>query len=174
MKIIEWKQIKGFDGYFINIEGQIKSTRSFKGTQEKILKPSKNQQGYITYNLMRGGKVFQKPLHRLLMETFKSNKDNLPCINHIDGNILNNSLDNLEWCTYSHNNKEAYRLGLKQSRIKPKQVVQLSKDYKIENVFESLQQIEKTFGYSIGNIAQVCNKKRKSAYGYIWRYANEE
>ena len=173
MKVIEWKQIKGFDGYFINKEGQIKSTRSFKGTQEKILKPSKNQQGYITYNLMRCGKVFQKPLHRLLMENFKSNKDNLPCINHIDGNILNNSLENLEWCTYSHNNKEAYRLGLKKSRIKPKQVVQLSKDYKIENVFESLQQIEKTFGYSSGNIAQVCNKKRKSAYGYIWRYADE-
>lgn len=173
MKVIEWKQIKGFDGYFINIEGQIKSIKSFKGTQEKILKPSKNQQGYITYNLMRGGKVFRKPLHRLLMETFKPNKDNLPCINHIDGNILNNSLDNLEWCTYSHNNKEAYRLGLKQSRIKPKQVIQLSKVYKIENVFESLQHIEKTFGYSSGNIAQVCNKKRKSAYGYIWRYADE-
>lgn len=173
MKVIEWKPIKGFEGYFINVDGQIKSKRSFKETKEIILKPSKNQQGYITYNLMRGGKVFRKPLHRLLMETFKSNKDNLPCINHIDGNILNNSLENLEWCTYSHNNKEAYRLGLKQSRIKPKQVVQLSKDYKIENVFESLQQIEKTFGYSSGNIAQVCNKKRKSAYGYIWRYADE-
>lgn len=173
MKVIEWKQIKGFDGYYINKSGQIKSTRSFKGTQEKILKPSKNQQGYITYNLMRGGKVFRKPLHRLLMETFKPNKENMPCINHIDGNILNNSLDNLEWCSYSHNNKEAYRLGLKQSRIKPKQVVQLNKDYKIENIFESLQEIEKNLGYSSGNIAQVCNKKRKSAYGYIWRYADE-
>lgn len=173
MKVIKWKPIKNFEGYFINVDGQIKSKRSFKGTKEIILKPSKNQQGYITYNLMRGGKIFRKPLHRLLMETFKSNKDNLPCINHIDGNILNNSLDNLEWCTYSHNNKEAYRLGLKQSRIKPKQVVQLSKDYKIENVFESLQQIKKTFGYSSGNIAQVCNKKRKSAYGYIWRYVDE-
>lgn len=173
MEVIEWKSIKGFDGYFINKNGQVKSTKSCRGTQERILKPSKNQQGYITYNLMRGGKSFRKPLHRLLMETFKPNKDNLPCINHIDGNILNNSLNNLEWCTYSHNNKEAYRLGLKQSRIKPKKVVQLSKDYKIENVFESVQQIEKTLGYSSGNIVQVCNKKRKSAYGYIWRYADE-
>lgn len=65
MKVIEWKQIKGFDGYFINVEGQIKSTRSFKGTQEK------------------------------------------------------------------------------------------------------------TLGYSSGNIGQVCNGKRKSAYGYIWGYVNE-
>lgn len=173
MKVIEWKPIKGFEGYFINVDGQIKSKRSFKGTKEKILKGSKNQQGYKTISMIKNGKVYTKTLHRLLMETFKPNKDNLPCINHIDGNILNNSLNNLEWCTYSHNNKEAYRLGLKQSRIKPKKVVQLSKDYKIENIFESVQQIEKTLGYSSGNIVQVCNKKRKSAYGYIWRYADE-
>ena len=43
----------------------------------------------------------------------------------------------------------------------------------IENIFDSLQQIEKTLGYSSGNIAQVCNKKRISAYGYIWRYVDE-
>ena len=132
MKIIEWKPIKGFDGYFINELGEVKSTRTYKGTKEKILKSHKNQQGYLVYTLMRFGKPYLKPLHRLLMETFKPNKEKLPCINHIDGNILNNSLDNLEWCTYGHNEKEAYRLGLKQSRIKPKQVVQLTKNYEIE------------------------------------------
>lgn len=173
MKIIDWKPIKGFDGYFINDLGEIKSTRTFKGTQERILKSSKNQQGYITYNLMRGGKVFRKPLHRLLMETFKPNKDNLPCINHIDGNILNNSLDNLEWCTYGHNEKEAYRLGLKNPRIKEKVVVQLTKDYKIVSFWKSVNEIEKELGYSAGNICEVCNCNRKSAYGYIWRYVNE-
>ena len=173
MKIIEQKPIKGFDGYFINELGEVKSTRTYKGTKEKILKSHKNQQGYLVYTLMRFGKPCLKPLHRLLMETFKPNKEKLPCINHIDGNILNNSLDNLEWCTYGHNEKEAYRLGLKQSRIKPKQVVQLTKNYEIENIFDSLQQIEKTLGYSSGNIAQVCNKKRISAYGYIWRYVDE-
>lgn len=174
MKVIDgWKPIKGFEGYFINEQGEVKSTRTFKGTKEKILKSHKNQQGYLVYTLMRFGKPYLRPLHRLLMETFKLNKDNLPCINHIDGNILNNSLDNLEWCTYGYNEKEAYRLGLKQSRIKPKRVVQLTKDYKIENVFDSLQQIEKTLGLSSGNIAQVCNKKRNSAYGYIWRYVDE-
>ena len=173
MKIIEWKPIKGFDGYFINELGEVKSTRTYKGTKEKILKSHKNQQGYLVYTLMRFGKPCLKPLHRLLMETFKPNKEKLPCINHIDGNILNNSLDNLEWCTYGHNEKEAYRLGVKQSRIKPKQVVQLTKNYEIENIFDSLQQIEKTLGYSSGNIAQVCNKKRISAYGYIWRYVDE-
>ena len=173
MRIIEWKQIKGFDGYFINAEGQIKSTRSFKGTQEKILKPSKNQQGYITYNLMRGGKVFRKTLHRLLMETFKANKDNLPCINHIDGNILNNSLDNLEWCTYSHNNKEAYKLGLKKPRLKSKTILQI--DRNTGNIIKEWKNSyePKILGYSPSNINMCCNGIRKSANGYIWRFKNE-
>ena len=51
-----WKDIKGFDGYFINELCEVKSTKTYKGTQERILKPSKNQQGYLTYNLMRSGK----------------------------------------------------------------------------------------------------------------------
>lgn len=174
IKIIDgWHPIKGFDGYFINELGEVKSSRTYKGTKEKILKSHKNQQGYLVYTLMRFGKPYLKPLHRLLMETFKPNKEKLPCINHIDGNILNNSLDNLEWCSYGHNLKEAYRLGLKQPRIKPKKVVQLDKDYVILNVFDSLQQIQKHLGFSAGNIAEVCNKHRETAYGYIWRYLDE-
>ena len=174
MKVIEWKPIKGFDGYFINELGEVKSTRTYKGTKEKILKSHKNQQGYLVYTLMRFGKPYLKPLHRLLMENFKSNPNNLPCINHIDGNILNNSLDNLEWCTYGHNEKEAYRLGLKEPRIKSKEVVQLNKDYEILAFWNSANEAGKRLNYSVGNIVECCNCKRKTAYGYIWRYVKDE
>lgn len=174
MKVIEWKPIKDFDGYFINELGEVKSIRSFKGTKEIILKGSKNQQGYKTISMIKDGKVYTKTLHRLLMETFKENKNNLPCINHIDGNILNNSLDNLEWCTYGHNEKEAYKLGLKKSRIKEKEIVQLTKDYQIVSFWKSANEIQRELGYSSGNICEVCNCNRKSAYGYIWRYVKDE
>ena len=172
MKIIEWKPIKDFDGYFINELGEVKSTRAYKGTKEKILKSSKNQQGYKTISMIKDGKVYTKTLHRLLAITYIPNPNNYPCINHIDGNILNNSLDNLEWCTYGYNEKEAYRLGLKQSRIKRKKVIQIDKNNNIVATFDSLNSVKK-LGYSVGNIGEVCIKHRKRAYGYRWEYVNE-
>ena len=53
-------------------------------------------------------------VHRVIAETFIPNPNNLPCVNHKDGNKLNNSIDNLEWCTYSENTIHAYQTGLEQ------------------------------------------------------------
>lgn len=53
-------------------------------------------------------------VHRIIAETFIPNPSNLPCVNHKDGNKLNNSVDNLEWCTHSENTTHAYSAGLEQ------------------------------------------------------------
>ena len=53
-------------------------------------------------------------VHRVIAETFIPNPNNLPCVNHKDGNKLNNSVDNLEWCTHSKNVFHAYQTGLEQ------------------------------------------------------------
>lgn len=55
-----------------------------------------------------------KNVHRVIAETFIPNPNNLPCVNHKDGNKLNNQVTNLEWCTYSENTTHAYRIGLEQ------------------------------------------------------------
>lgn len=182
IKIIEWKPIKEFDGYYINKIGQVKSMRSFKGTKEKILKGSKNQQGYKTINMIKNGKVYTKTLHRLLAQTFIPNPNNYPCINHIDGNILNNSLDNLEWCTYSYNNKEAYRIGLKKgawcnkiNKEHPmsKKVIQYDLNNNFLKIWESVSEATRQLRISVSSISQCCNGINKSAGGYKWRYENE-
>ena len=57
--------------------------------------------------------------HRLVAEYFIENFNNLPVVNHIDGNKANNHVDNLEWCSYTDNNLHAYRSGLNHSKKCP-------------------------------------------------------
>lgn len=86
-------------GYLINKEGQVYSTKS-----NKLIKPKTDKDGYLEYHLSTPKGIVYKRAHRLVAETFIPNPNNLPQVNHIDGNKANNHIDNLEWCTCSENN----------------------------------------------------------------------
>ncbi len=51
-------------------------------------------------------------IHRVVAQLFVPNPNNLPFVNHLDGNKLNNFYKNLEWCTNLHNLKHAHNMGL--------------------------------------------------------------
>ena len=55
-----------------------------------------------------------------------------------------------------------------------RQIKQFSVDGELLNVFESMLYIEKTYGYLTSSICQVCNGNKISAYGYIWRYIEDD
>lgn len=105
------KNIIGYEGlYDIDINGNI---YSLQRKQEIILKPGKMSSGYKMVSLVRDGVNKSLSIHRLLAIHFIPNPNNLPQVNHIDGNKTNNSISNLEWCTRSHNMKHMYDNGLK-------------------------------------------------------------
>ena len=110
-KIMEqWKDIEGYEGiYQISSHGRV---RSFKNGKIKIMKPRINDKGYNTACLRKDGKSKYKLVHRLVAEAFIPNNDGKPYVNHIDGNKLNNNINNLEWVTPSENTLHAISTGL--------------------------------------------------------------
>lgn len=116
-----WKQVVDFDGYMVSSLGRVKSlerviTRiNHKGTpvkqvvKEHILKPYITRGYYAVMLSMRK----HKKVHRLVAEAFISNPSNKSEVNHKDGNKLNNTLENLEWCTLQENHKHSAAHGLK-------------------------------------------------------------
>lgn len=129
--------------------------------------------GYMIVTLCDGkGLRKNKRVHRLLMEAFIPNPNNYPHINHIDGNKLNNSLNNLEWCSSKHNSQEAVRLGLCDERALKCSIAieQYSKEGVFITSYISLHEAERRTGIAWQNIWKVCNNLRKFAGGYKWIY----
>lgn len=116
-----WKDIEGYNGiYQISSLGRVKSiervvhdsigrTRILK---EKYIKPIVSGE-YYSINIRINNEYKPISIHRALATAFIPNPGEKPEVNHIDGNKFNNSLDNLEWVTYSENISHAYKNGLR-------------------------------------------------------------
>jgi hypothetical protein len=91
--------------YSIKSKTQLKLARKSNGYLQAKL--------FVSYDTKTKKRVYVYPyVHRLVAEYFIDNPSKLPCVNHIDGNKENNSVDNLEWCTYAQNMQHAVRTGL--------------------------------------------------------------
>lgn len=110
----EWKPIV-IDGitteYMISNFGRVYSKCS-----KLLLKTELSNAGYYRVTLYINKKPYHKSIHRLVAIAFVNNPDNLPIVNHIDGEKINNVASNLEWSTYSENNYHAFRMGLHVSK----------------------------------------------------------
>jgi hypothetical protein len=100
------KKIKNYEDYQISCNGVVINS---KGVE---LKCSPFNHGYSRVGLSKNNKQKFFLRHRLVAETYIPNPNNLPEVNHKDGNKLNNHVNNLEWCTCSENHLHAFKLGL--------------------------------------------------------------
>ena len=106
-----WANIKDYEDYQVSNLGRI---RSYKNNKVIILKGWIQNTGYLTITL--NNKKYS--VHRLVAETFIHKEKGKDYVNHIDGNKLNNCVDNLEWCTCKENIQHAYKIGLIKRRGK--------------------------------------------------------
>lgn len=107
------KPIPNYENYFIYDNGDL-----INEITGKKLEGSIRLNGYREYRLSKDNIKVGFYAHRLVAEAFIPNPDNLPIVNHIDGNKLNNDVSNLEWVSYSDNAKHAHNNNLIKERRK--------------------------------------------------------
>lgn len=111
---------------------------------KKMYNKNKVKRFCITLFINNNSKTFL--YHRILAECFIPNPNNLPQINHKDGNPLNNELSNLEWCSALENNLHAINSGLRPTKLNKEIADEIRKEYN-----EGLSQKELRIKYSVGS-----------------------
>lgn len=181
-----WKDIKGYEyKYQISNLGNVRikenvtvrmnmgKLREYK-QKSKLMKPTNNGYGYLKVSLKcENGIIKNNYIHKLVANNFIINNSNYPVVNHIDGNKLNNRIDNLEWCTYKENSIHMFEvLKFKPNTTginKPRQVLKL--DINTLEVLEEFETITEAYRKTgICHISSVCRNVRKSAGGFSWKY----
>lgn len=158
-----WKDIRGYEGLY-----QVSNMGRIKG-KNKVLHLNTNTCGYKHVTLSKGNVKKTALVHRLVASAFIDNPLNKPQINHRDGNKNNNTAINLEWETQADNNRHAVKTNLR----KTKKIVLLDGEGKAVKVFNNRMEVNEYLGRSVCQdlITRCCNGNRKTAYGYVWRYA---
>ena len=160
------KDIVGYEGlYAVASCGKIWSYRS-----KIFLKPQTDKDGYLRVGLYKDGKAKKYLIHRLVAEAYIPNPDNLPQVNHKDENKENNCLQNLEWCDPKYNINYGTRNDKVASSIK-KPILQYDLDGNFVKEWPSTTDVGKEF---IKGINHCLRGRNKTAYGYIWKYKEED
>lgn len=165
-----YKDIKGYEGkYQVSNLGNVKSCK-----KNKLLSIYKQDDGYVRVSLWKNNKGKTYYVHRLVAMAFIDNPNKLPEVNHKDENKNNNYVGNLEWCTSQYNMNYGNGAHKKSAENHRKPINQYDLQGDFIKSWNSGTEISKVTGYSHSNITRCCKNKVKTAYGFIWRYADKE
>lgn len=96
---IVWKEYPECEKYLVSNTGEVKN----KKTNRVMMGSKVNGYRFMTLFINKDTPKLNRLVHRMVAQTFLDNPDNKPVVNHKDTNILNNSVENLEWVTYKEN-----------------------------------------------------------------------
>ena len=169
--------VLGYEGlYKVSNLGNVLSVK-----RNKLLKPGKENNGYLKVILRKNGKNKNYYVHRLVALSFLPNPLNYKEINHISEDKTDNRVENLEWCDHRYNIN--YGTGIqrmlqhsnwkKANEKTSKAVLCFTKQGKLIAEYSSSNEASRQTKINQSNISLCCNNKRKSAGKYLWKFKEE-
>lgn len=135
-----------------------------------------NTTGYLYVTMLHeDGKRRPTALHRILAKLFIPNPENLPQVNHIDGNKLNCSIDNLEWTNNARNIQHAYDIGLipkldeRYNNVHPVQAIHSVCELLQEGLF-NMMEISKMTGVAYKTVGQIKYRRQWLDISSIYKW----
>lgn len=172
-----WKYIDWSKGaLMVSDSGQVKSNLR----DGRILKATPDKKGYLRIRVTIQRKKYSVMVHREVARAFLENPENLPQVNHKDGDKTNNAAWNLEWVSNQQNANHAIQSGLwcnvfeaarrtNEARMTP--IFAISVETGERTAFGSVSDAERKFGTR--HISDVLNGKRKTAAGHYFVRCSE-
>lgn len=160
MEYSYWKEIKGYPHLLVSRTGKVWTT-----TYNRELGQFLTNRGYLTVKLCKDKTIRSIGVHRLVAEAFIPNPDNLPCVDHIDGNKLNNNVENLQWISHSDNMRKA----CKQQDRKPKPVICIETG----KVYKTIKEANRELHIPEAVVSAIVRGEYPSYHGFHFRYYNK-
>lgn len=156
----EWRPVRGSSKYEVSSYGRVKS-------RHQSLAVHWDKGGYQQISIrLKAGNPKRFSIHRLVAEAFIENPDNLPQVNHIDGNKQNNFVENLEWCTpqgnMQHkvdNDRQARGEAQGAAKLTCQQVCQIRSEYRRYSRMHGATALAAKYDVSNVTILNIINRK---------------
>jgi hypothetical protein len=166
--IEEWKKIPGFNNvYSVSNKGRVRRDIHNRNIiKKKEISQTFSNKGRMFVKLVNNGVYKNFLVHRLVLLAFVGECPSNMEVNHIDGNGVNNCVENLEYLTRSDNAKHAVRTGLwikRQGSLSGRSKLVEDSVLKIRDLYSSgmntMRELAEIFNVCEGNIYYIVSRR---------------